>query len=119
MTGGRDPATSQAYVDRRIPQIVASAPAEEAPDIETFLTLLYLDLGYLDRYFEKLFDTALGSGWTDAANLIWNGTVFRQTGSTAHPKYLEVAEADGYIELWEQRGAPDFCETVDEQWVCE
>jgi len=119
VTGARDPATGQAYLDRRIPQIVASVPAEEASDAQGFLILWYLDFGYLDSYFEIIFDIALGSGWADTQTLIWNGTVFRRMGFTAHPKYLEIAEANGMVELWEQRGAPDFCEKLDGQWVCE
>ena len=118
-TGARDPATGQAYLDRRIPQIVASAPAEEASDLQRFLIFWYLDFGYLDPYFENIFDIALGSGWADAETLIWNGTVFRRMGFTAHPRYLEIAEANGFVELWEQRGPPDFCNKEDGQWVCD
>jgi tetratricopeptide (TPR) repeat protein len=118
VTGARDPETGLAYLDRRIPQIVASAPAEDASEMQDFLGSLYLELGYLDRYFEDLFSIALDSGWGDAANGIWFGTIFRRTGFTAHPKYLEAAEANGFVELWEQRGPPDFCNKESGQWVC-
>jgi hypothetical protein len=40
-------------------------------------------------------------------------------GFTAHPKYLEVAEASSFIELWEQRGPPNFCNKESGHWVCE
>ncbi|MCZ6517168.1 MAG: hypothetical protein O6763_06745 [Gammaproteobacteria bacterium] len=40
-------------------------------------------------------------------------------GFTANPKYLDVAEGSGLMELWEQRGPPDFCEKVDDEWTCE
>jgi TolB-like protein len=119
VTGARDPATGLAYLDRRIPQIAASVPAEDASELQGIMDSLYLELGYLDRYFEELFDIALDSGWEDAAMGIWHGTVFRRTGFTAHPKYLEVAEANGFVELWEQRGPPDFCNKESGQWVCE
>jgi tetratricopeptide (TPR) repeat protein len=119
VTGARDPAGGQAYLDRRIPQIVSSVPAEGASELKGAMTNLYLDFGYLDPYFEYLFDIALDSGWGDAANSIWFGTIFRRTGFTAHPKYLEVAEANGFIEMWEQRGPPDFCNKESGQWVCE
>ena len=33
--------------------------------------------------------------------------------------YAEIAETGGYIELWEQRGPPDFCKKLDGEWVCE
>ena len=119
VTGGRDPATGQAYLDRRIPQIVASVRAEHASYLQGILAYWYLYFGYLDRYFEIIFDIALDSTWDDALGPVWVGTVFRPTGFTAHPKYLDVAEYTGLIELWEQRGAPDFCDKVDDQWVCE
>ena len=35
--GARDPATGQAYLDRRIPQIVASVPAEDASELQGFM----------------------------------------------------------------------------------
>ncbi len=119
VTGGRDPATGQAYLDRRIPQIVASVRAEHASELQGILANWYLYFAYLDRYFEIIFDIALDSTWDDALGPVWLGTVLRPTGFTAHPKYLEVAEYTGLIELWEQRGAPDFCEKVDDRWVCE
>jgi tetratricopeptide (TPR) repeat protein len=119
VTGARDPATGQAYLDRRIPQIVASVPAEDASELQGGLILWYLNFGYLDRYFENIFEIALESAWRDAETLIWFGTVFRRMGFTAHPKYLEVAEASGIVELWEQRGPPDFCNKESGQWVCE
>jgi len=50
---------------------------------------------------------------------MWIGTVFRHGGFTAHPKYLEAAESLGVIDIWEQRGPPDFCEKLNGQWVCE
>jgi TolB-like protein/Flp pilus assembly protein TadD len=119
VTGARDPATGQAYLDRRIPQIVASVQAEHAPGLQGILTDWYLYFGYLDRYFEIIFDIALDSTWDDALGPVWSGTVLRPTGFTAHPKYLAVAEYTGLIELWDQRGAPDFCEKVGGDWVCE
>ena len=119
MTGARDPATGQAYLDRRIPQMFPSVPAEDASELQGILFFWYLNFGYLDRYFEIIFDTALDSGWGGAGIPIWYGTVFRRMGFTAHPKYLEIAEANGIVELWEQRGPPDFCNKESGQWVCE
>ena len=119
VTGGRDPATGLAYLDRRIPQISSSVPTEDALELQGILTSLYFGLGYLDQCFEILFDIALESGWGDAASDLWFGTIFRQTGFTAHPKYLEAAAANDFIELWEQRGPPDFCKKLDGNWQCE
>jgi TolB-like protein len=119
VTGARDPATGQAYLDRRIPEIIASVPEKDAFTVQIGLIMWYLYFGFLDRYFELILDRDLDSTWTDAEMFAWIGTIWRHQGFTAHPKYLEVAEALGIIELWEQRGAPDFCEKVDGQWVCE
>jgi TolB-like protein len=120
VTAARDPATGQAYLDRRIPEIIASMPEEDAFDMQGSLILWYVFFGFLDRYFEPILDLDLtDSTWTDADIPVWSGTIFRRLGFTAHPKYLEVAEAIGIIDVWEQRGPPDFCDKVGGDWVCE
>ena len=120
VTGARDPATGQAYLDRRIPQIVASMPEEEAAEWQRDLATWYVLFGFLDRYFEVILDLGpTESTWTDADFPLYIGTIFRRLGFTAHPKYLEVAEAMGIVKLWEQRGPPDFCEKVNGEWICE
>ena len=120
VAGALDPDTGQAHLDRRIPQIVASAPEEDAYGMQRFLNSLYLFFGFLDRYFELILGYELtDSLYTDADTLIFTGTLDRDSGFTSHPQYLEVAEATGLFELWEQRGPPDFCEKVSGQWVCE
>ena len=120
MTGARDPATGQAYLDHRMPQIVASMPEEYAYNMKGNLIKWYLLLGFLDRHFELILNLDLiDSGWTEADFFLWSGTIYRRVGFTAHPKYLDVAEAVGLIDVWEQRGPPDFCEKLDGQWVCE
>ncbi len=119
VAGARDPVNGQAYLDRRIPQIVAAMPDEYAGEWQYTLTLWYLLFGYLDRYYELIFEAGPPKTWTDADLYMWQGTVFRHGGFTAHPKYLEAAESFGTIDVWEQRGPPDFCEKVNGQWVCE
>ena len=120
VTGARDPATGQAYLDRRIPQIVASMPAVAAYNWPLSLTKWYLYLGFLDRYFEVILDLDLAdSTWTDGGALVIWGTIWRHQGFTAHPRYLDVAESFGFIKTWEQRGPPDFCDKVNGEWVCE
>ena len=120
VSAARDPATGQAYLDRRIPQIVASMPEENAYRWQLDLTEWYLFFGFLDRYFELILAADFtASTWNDAETLIHVGTIYRRLGFTAHPKYLEVVEPLDFIELWEQRGPPDFCKKVDDQWVCE
>ncbi|MFQ6006224.1 MAG: winged helix-turn-helix domain-containing tetratricopeptide repeat protein [Woeseia sp.] len=112
ITNARHPVSGQAYLDDRIPQIVASMSEEG-------LTSLYLFFGFLDRHFELILATEPSdSTWHLAGIHLWRGNVFRRTGFTAHPKYLDLVNSLGIIESWEQRGPPDFCEKVSGEWVC-
>jgi TolB-like protein len=131
ITGARDPATGLEHLDEHIPlifsSIVASAPEEDASfSQQGFFNkqmrhiTFYLFFGFLDRYFELILATDFdNSAWSDVETLVWQGTMNRRLGFTAHPKYLEVADSLGIIDVWEQRGPPDFCENVGGQWVCE
>jgi hypothetical protein len=120
ITNGRDPATGQAYLDRRILDLIASTPEEDRRQTQHNFAGWYLQFGFVDRYFELLIENDLdNSRWTPADELLFDAVVHRSTGFTAHPKYLEVAEAMGIIEIWEKRGPPDFCDKVGDQWVCE
>jgi hypothetical protein len=94
--------------------------AENAYLTQLILDIWYLQFGFIDRYFELILAHGLtDSSWTDADVLIFSGTLYRESGFTSHPKYLGVATATGLVEIWEQRGPPDFCEKVSGQWVCE
>ena len=95
-------------------------PEDRTFEIQQLLQIAYLTHGFLDRYFELIFDFDLSpSSWLDAAIPIFNGMIDRSSGFTAHPGFLEIAKIIGHIDMWEQRGAPDFCEKLDGQWVCE
>jgi len=119
VTGARDSTSGQAYLDRRIPEIVAGMPEAEAVIEYKGLSSFYLYFGFLDRHFELILATKPSdSTWNDAGSQMWHGHVFRRLGFTEHPKYLEVAELMGIINVWEQRGPPDFCEKVGGEWVC-
>ena len=118
--GARDAATGQAYLDSRIPEIIASMPEEAKYNMRGNLILWYLLFGFQDRHFELIFDLdPIDSGWTDADVPLHDGSVFRRLGFMAHPKYLDVVASIGIVDLWEQRGPPDFCEKVDGNWICE
>jgi len=120
VTGARDPASGQAYLDRHIPEIVAAMAQVDDFDWQEELISLYLFFGYLDRYYELALATNPGdTDWHHAGAYLWRAAIFRRLGSTAHPKYLELAEALGVVDIWEQRGPPDFCEKVSGEWVCE
>jgi TolB-like protein len=117
---GRHPASGQAHLDHRIPQIVAAMAEVDEFNWHRGLTSLYLYFGYLDRHFELVLATEPNdSTWDNAGAHFWRGSIFWRLGFTAHAKYLQLAEKMGVINVWEQRGPPDFCDKVDGQWVCE
>jgi hypothetical protein len=80
----------------------------------------YLTYGFLDRYFEVIFERSPEpSLWGESEVLVFNGQLDRNSGFTAHPDYLGIARAASLIDLWEERGPPDFCEKTTGEWVCE
>jgi len=117
---GRDAATGQSHLDREIPLIIATAPSEIQPEFEGEMTLFYLYFGFVDAYFDQIaaFEPS-ERRWSTADKLMFLGTISRHFGFTAHPRYLELAETLGIVDVWEQRGPPDFCRKRDEVWVCE
>jgi len=120
VTNARDPATGQAYLDRSIPQLIDSWPKDRMWRSQLTMTDWYLYFGYVDRYLDLILATDLtDSAWADADLHIKYVIEIRRLGFTAHPKFLEVARAIGIMDVWEHRGPPDFCEKVEDQWVCE
>ncbi len=118
--GARDPNRGQAFLDRRIGEILASMPDEQYTYWLSILEWQYLQLGFLDRFYETIFAYGPNSqGQTMADVNFFGGMVLGQRGFTSHPRYLEVAGLLGIPEIWEQRGPPDFCAKVDGQWTCE
>ena len=73
----------------------------------------------IDRYFEIVLSNFLEDTTRPSADFdAWYSTAYRNLGFTAHPNYLEVAELMGFIGVWEQRGPLDFCNKVEDRWVC-
>ena len=98
---------------------MASVPENRKFELQQRLDFFYINYGFLDRYFEIISGHKPSSvHWADASTLVFNGLLEPDSGFTAHPRYLEISKALGLIDLWEERGAPDFCEKLDEQWVC-
>lgn len=113
----RNPDTGKAFLDNWIAESVANASTTEETIMPYFW---YLELGYLDDYFDAVNNLrGKGAGWTNAEMLEAGGMTFRRIGYTRHPAYLENAESDGLFDLWDQRGAPDHCQKVDGDWMCE
>ena len=112
----RNPESGKIFLDRWINDRLTNA----SNTIESFEPYTwYLILGYLDEFFAGVKKLRGGDNdWTNADILENFGMMFRATGYTAHPTYLEFAEADGIFDLWDQRGAPDHCEKTTGSWVC-
>jgi TolB-like protein len=119
ITGGRDPDSGQALLDRRIPEIVASVPVDQAYATQQFLNQWYLLLGFLDRYVEIVHGLSEANvAWSDADILIFYGVLLPASGFRTHPGFVDIAERSQLTSLWDRRGAPDFCDKRDGQWVC-
>ena len=120
VTGARDSANGEKYLDQRVPEIVAAMAEVDDVDWLRGLTSLYLVFGYLDRYYELVFATEPdATTWHSAGVHLWRNSIFRRKGPIAHPRYLEFVELMGVLDVWERRGPPDFCDKVDGSWVCE
>jgi tetratricopeptide (TPR) repeat protein len=116
----RDPASGAQYIDQMIAEQIAGMPDENKYDAWRFFVNWYAVFGHLDRFIEVIQSLDLSSStWTDADVLVYVATIERNyTGFTAHPKYLDVANSMGITGVWDQRGAPDFCEKNGSDWVC-
>jgi TolB-like protein len=118
--GASDPENGLAFLDSHIPEIVASVPVGRAFEMQLLLDGWYLTYGFLDRYFEIIFERSpTKTAFGDSEVLIFNGQLDRNSGFTAHPEYLHAARNASLIDLWEERGPPDFCEKTNGDWVCE
>ncbi len=88
-------------------------------DLEAEISTWHLYFGFIDRYFEIIESEDFSrQNWTGIDYYLSVGIGLPSSGFTSHPKFLEIADTLGLIEVWETRGPPDFCEKVDAQWVC-
>ncbi len=92
---------------------------DDGLDWQYGLTVSYLYFGFLDRFYELIYDTGLTDTTWGGGLYTEIGSIFRRQGFTAHPDYLKVVKLLGIIDTWDQRGPPDFCEKVGGEWVCE
>ena len=98
--------------------------AESATDFETaqFAYIWYAVFGHFDEYFERiraLSDAADNVVWDNTGPLVFNGFVYRRSEFSAHPEFLPLMKRDTTTDLWDARGAPDFCSKDSGEWVCE
>ncbi|MHA1565670.1 MAG: hypothetical protein ACTSX7_10200, partial [Alphaproteobacteria bacterium] len=76
------------------------------------------------RQFDDLFDVidahnARATDWSDADEIMYYVSVFRDSGVTASPRYAAAMNAIGAVDAWETRGPPDFCRKDAGEWVCD
>ena len=109
--------SGRAALDERIAAVFALTPEADAAETSFELNCLYLLFGFLDRYFELILDEQGVSPLELEYYVMW-GTVYRQWGFTAHPRYPEVARLMGLTTAWERRGPPDYCQAESGDWVC-
>ena len=62
---------------------------------------------------------AKATTWSDADNIMYWVTTFRDSGITADPRYVAAMTDIGVVEAWDTRGPPDFCSKDTGAWVCE
>ena len=114
-----DPETGVEYLDNTNPEIVARFPAELQYDVQRTLMMVYLDFGYLDRFYELILSPEeIAKDLWDVDTHIYYGTIRRHSGFAAHPRFEELAEINGLFEMWDSRGAPDMCEKIAGEWEC-
>ena len=119
ITGGRDPDTGLALLDRRIPEIVAAMPTQYSFYVQQELIGMYLMLGHMDRFAEIVLENSSTEfAWSDADAHIAGGMIYNSSEFVKNPLYIDIAISSGMIDAWEHRGPPDRCDKSSGEWVC-
>jgi len=86
---------------------------------QTIAQHFLLIFGHIDLYIEAIDSYGPPSKtWHDAELLEIQGQIYPAAGYRKTQHYLERAEGNGLIELWDHRGAPDHCSKETGEWVC-
>jgi TolB-like protein len=79
----------------------------------------YLAFGDLDAFYDFVMEmNDIDSSWANSQNVEYSGRYFKLSGFAADPRFIEIYQRWGMLELWEERGPPDDCEKIDGNWVC-
>jgi TolB-like protein len=112
------PENGEAYVQEWI--------TENADSAEYIMDLIIarvnlLAFGHVDAYLQEIkqFSAVPTNGWANSDVLEYNCTVFADTGCRARPEYMKQLNRWGLGELWDSRGAPDYCSKESGEWVCD
>ena len=80
----------------------------------------YLAFGDLDAFYDFVIEmNDIESSWANSQQIEYIGRYIKATGYAADPRFIEINRKWGMLDLWDERGPPDDCEKVDDQWVCE
>jgi len=110
--------TGREYLQGWIERVASTATDFET---EAFAYIWYAVFGYFDEYFERIqtvSDAAGGGVWDNTGVLVFNGFIIRRSEFSTHPEFLPLMRRDTVVDLWEHRGAPDFCYQDSGEWVC-
>jgi tetratricopeptide (TPR) repeat protein len=113
-----DPQSGLTFLRSWVDEIDASSASYYE---KVYARLWYLALGYLDDYWREIIEVTPESphSWTNAEQLEYIGVIWHTAGFRRHSNYIPYAAKYGMLDLWDARGAPDFCSKTDGQWACE
>jgi TolB-like protein len=113
-----DPESGLSFLRTWIEKIEAS---EVSFNDKTTSKFWLLTLGHLDDYWREIEENTPESphSWTSAEDLEIYGVINHAAGFRRHPSFIPYVEKYGMLDLWDRRGAPDFCSKTDGQWACE
>ena len=113
----RNPETGRKYLHDVVASMVDTAPSYwEA----TFAYAWYLAFGYVDDHYDVIYAmNDIDTSWSNSDFLEFTGRISKASGYTAHPRFTPLRNKWGMLDLWDERGPPDDCSKVDDQWVCE
>jgi TolB-like protein len=113
----RDPENGRQYLRDTVSAMVSSA-TNYFDEITAYAW--YLAFGALDDYYDVIDEmNEVGTAWTNSDVLTYLGRAYKASGYAANPRFTPLRNEWGMLDLYEQRRAPDDCEKVDGDWVCE
>jgi hypothetical protein len=112
----RDPASGRQYLRDTVPGLAASASNQYDA---TYANIWYLAFDALDDFYDAIYKMdEVDTSWTNSDMLTYMGRAFKSSGYTEDPRFTPLSNRWGMLDLWDERGPPDDCEKVDDNWVC-
>jgi TolB-like protein len=112
----RNPDSGRQYLRDTVPALAASA-SNHYDAINA--NIWYLAFDALDDYYDVIYKmNEVDTSWTNSDMLAYVGRAFKSSGYTEDPRFTPLRNRWGMLDLWDERGPPDDCEKVDDNWVC-